>query len=867
MKQIPLMRVWFALILIVSGSGRIAAQTTAFTYQGRLNTGGNPATGTYDLRFNLYDAGTGGLLLAGPITNASMAISGGLFTVNLDFGAAVFNGPDRWLEVAVRTNNAATAFVALAPRSRLTPAPYAITAGNLAGVAGTNLAQLTVPNTAQQATGTPVITSGFITSANVTFGGSGYSTAPQVTVVDITGSGAQVNATVNNGVVTALNVALAGANYSTGARLVIAPPPSNSRQTFGSSNYFAGPSFLTNVNNVLVGDGSGLQNLNAWRLTGNPGTTPGTSFLGTSDNQPLEMKVNGSRALRLEPNAISPNLLGGFVGNLASNAVVGSVIGGGGTTGFTNRVGGNYNVVAGGYANVTYGGSATIAGGDNNLVANDRATVGGGYNNRATGRLSTIVGGDSNVASNTFATVAGGSLNVAGGAYSFAAGQRAKAIHQGAFVWADSQLADLTSSANNQFLIRAGGGVGVGTTNPAGALHLSGPTNVPPAPANVLPLDYGLVLGSAGGNSYSWVQSYGGSLALNPVAGGVAIGTNSAADVTLNLGGNTRLNKYDIYLREGTIRTSGLGWRAAQDGPFIYGWQGGSLGTSGPETSSLTWDYLGNVQVVNSLTVDQNGANTGTFAPGLNFGGGGEGISSQRVDGGNNKFGLDFYTDYSPRLSIANNGNVGIGTTSPANPLDVQVAVNQTIQFRSDGGSVPGIRIKSLGGNAGIMRFRNELQIWPSDDSVRAGRLDVRGTNGSAVITLNGSSGQVSATSFSPSSDRNLKEHFAPVDPQAVLSKLCGLSVQEWNFKSDEGARHVGPMAQDFYAAFGLGPDDRHITTVDADGIAFAAIQGLNQKLAAKDAEISALQARLAALEKLVQQALPEAKSAGDKAR
>ena len=867
MKRIPSVRVWLTLILIASGSVRIAAQTTAFTYQGRLNSSGSPVTGTYDLRFNLYDASTGGLLLAGPITNASLAISGGLFTVNLDFGSAVFNGPDRWLEVAVRTNNAATAFVALAPRSRLTPAPYAITAANLAGVPGPNLAQLTVPNTAQQATGTPVITSGFITSANVTFGGSGYSIAPQVTVADITGSGAQVNATVNNGVVTALNVALAGANYSTGARLVIAPPPSNSRQTFGSSNYFAGPSFLTNVNNILAGDGSGLQNLNAWRLTGNPGTTPGTSFLGTSDNQPLEMKVNGSRALRLEPNAISPNLIGGFVGNLASNIVVGSVIGGGGTTGFTNRVGGNYNVVAGGYANVTYGGSATIAGGDNNLVANDRAAVGGGYNNRAYGRLSTIVGGDSNVASNSYATVAGGSQNVAGGAYSFAAGQRAKAFHPGAFVWADSQSADLTSSANNQFLIRAGGGVGVGTTNPAGALHLSGPTNVPPAPANVLPLDYGLVLGSVGGNSYSWVQSYGGSLALNPVAGGVAVGTNSAADVTLNLGGNTRLNKYDIYLREGTIRTSGLGWRAAQDGPFIYGWQGGSLGTSGPETSSLTWDYLGNVQVANSLTVDQNGANTGTFAPGLNFGGGGEGVSSQRMDGGNNKFGLDFYTDYSPRLSIANNGNVGIGTTTPANPLDVQVAVNQTIQFRSDGGSVPGIRIRSLGGNAGIMRFRNELQIWPSDDSVRAGRLDVRGTNGSAVITLNGFSGQVSATSFSPSSDRNLKEHFAPVDLQAVLTKLCGLSVQEWNFKSEEGTRHVGPMAQDFHAAFGLGTDDRHITTVDADGIAFAAIQGLNQKLAAKDAEIAALQARLAALEKLVQQALPEAKSVGDKAR
>ena len=867
MKMIRPVRVWLALLLLINGSVRIAAQTTGFTYQGRLNTGASAANGMYDLRFSVYDAGTGGTAVGGPLTNASTPVNAGVFQVNLDFGAGAFPGADRWLEVAVRTNSAATAFVTLAPRTHLAAAPYAITAANLAGVPGTNLAQLTVPNTAQQATGAPVITSGFITSANVTFGGSGYTTAPQVTVADLTGSGAMVNATVNNGMVTALNVVLAGANYSAQARLVIAPPPSNSRQVFGSSNYFAGPSFLTNANNVLAGDGSGLQNLNAWRLTGNPGTTAGTSFVGTTDNQPLELKVNGNRALRLEPNAISPNVLGGHVGNLASNAVVGSVIGGGGTTGFTNRVGGNYNVVGGGYNNVTYGGSATIAGGDNNLVANDRATVGGGFNNRAYGRLSTIVGGDSNVASNTYATAVGGSQNVAGGAYSLAAGQRAKAYHQGSFVWADSQAADVTSSANNQFLIRAGGGVGLGTTNPAGALHLTGPTNVPPAPANVLPQDYGLVLGSVGGVGYSWAQSYGGPLALNPVAGGVAIGTNSGGDVTLNLGGPTRLNLYDIYLREGTVRTSGLGWRASEDGPFIYGWQGGSLGTSGPETSSLTWDYQGNVQVAAELQVDQNNVNTGTASPGVNFGGGGETISSQRKDGGNNKLRLDFYTASTPRMSIANNGYVGIGTTSPGNPLDVQVAVNQIIQFRSDGGSVPGIRIRSLGANAGILRLRNELQIWPSDDSIRAGRLDVRGTNGTAVITLNGFSGQVAATSFSPSSDRNMKEHFAPVDPQAVLAKVSSLEVQEWTFKNEEGVRHVGPMAQDFHAAFGLGTDDRHITTVDADGIALAAIQGLNQKLATKDAEIAALQARLAALEKLVQKALPVAQKAGETGR
>ena len=73
-----------------------------------------------------------------------------------------------------------------------------------------------------------------------------------------------------------------------------------------------------------------------------------------------------------------------------------------------------------------------------------------------------------------YATVPGGRDNVGGGDYSFAAGRRAKANHQGSFVWADSTDADLASSGNNQFLIRATGGVGIGKNNPASALDVNG---------------------------------------------------------------------------------------------------------------------------------------------------------------------------------------------------------------------------------------------------------------------------------------------------------------------------------------------------------------------------------------------------------
>ncbi len=99
-------------------------------------------------------------------------------------------------------------------------------------------------------------------------------------------------------------------------------------------------------------------------------------------------------------------------------------------------------------------------------------------------------------------------------------------------------------------------------------------------------------------------------------------------------------------------------------------------------------------------------------------------------------------------------------------------------------------------------------------------------------------------------SDRNAKEHFAPVNPQEVLVKVAALPIQTWNYKTqDPCIRHIGPVAQDFRAAFGLGENDTTISTVDPDGVALAAIQGLYQMVQERDATIAALQARMATLE------------------
>jgi len=128
MKQRHLLIVT-ALCGFLTSTNSAQAQGTAFTYQGRLTDAGAPANGAYDLRFIIYDNSAGGSQQGPILTNSATALSNGLFTVTLDFGN-VFPGAARWLEIGVRTNGGGN-FFTLTPRQALTPAPYAITAGNV----------------------------------------------------------------------------------------------------------------------------------------------------------------------------------------------------------------------------------------------------------------------------------------------------------------------------------------------------------------------------------------------------------------------------------------------------------------------------------------------------------------------------------------------------------------------------------------------------------------------------------------------------------------------------------------------------------------------------------------------------------------
>jgi hypothetical protein len=97
-------------------------------------------------------------------------------------------------------------------------------------------------------------------------------------------------------------------------------------------------------------------------------------------------------------------------------------------------------------------------------------------------------------------------------------------------------------------------------------------------------------------------------------------------------------------------------------------------------------------------------------------------------------------------------------------------------------------------------------------------------------------------------SDRNLKTDVTTVDDGSVLEKVAALPISRWSYKSEHGVRHVGPMAQDFYAAFKVGEDDRHITSIDEDGVALAAIKALHARVGALGTENARLRARLGAM-------------------
>lgn len=169
----------------------------------------------------------------------------------------------------------------------------------------------------------------------------------------------------------------------------------------------AGGGVVTNGGNAEMLGGFTADDF--WRLRGNGGTSAGADFLGTIDNEPLELKVNNTRALRLEPTVGSPNIIGGDEDNSVAAGVSGATVSGGGSPGvfgvtLPNRVTDNFGVVGGGFYN--------RAGNDNaNVQDSLAATVSGGFANNAAADSAVVSGGTSNMVQAIAGVIGGGFQN------------------------------------------------------------------------------------------------------------------------------------------------------------------------------------------------------------------------------------------------------------------------------------------------------------------------------------------------------------------------------------------------------------------------------------------------------------------------
>lgn len=460
-----------AAALLMALSQQAFAVSTVFSYQGSLVDAGTPANGIYDLRFELIGPGP----QATPITLEDVSVSGGVFSVELNFDVAIAGG-DYNLAISVRPGASNGAFTALTPNTPIRPAPQAQVAGiaseavtvspnavDSAGIADGSVGssdinasqvQRRVSGTCPAGNAIGAIAADGTVSCQAASGVTNIATGPGLSGGPITSTG---EIFIDDDAITSTMIA----DGEVGAQDI------NSGEVQRRVSGMCAPG--TSIR-VIDEDGSvtcdSVANGSGWSLTGNAGTNPASNFLGTTDAQPLVVRTQNVQVARFEPSGLpagggpnTANVIAGSRDNSIDAGVRGATVIGGGATFFSegtliapsqpNVITDHYSLVGGGWdnlagnanANPSDAGFATVLGGSANRASAEGAAVVGGASNRATGLRSTVAGGLSNEANGQFTVVAGGvgntatgfraavvagGSNCAGGDNSFAVGSNAK---------------------------------------------------------------------------------------------------------------------------------------------------------------------------------------------------------------------------------------------------------------------------------------------------------------------------------------------------------------------------------------------------------------------------------------------------------
>ena len=346
------------------------------------------------------------------------------------------------------------------------------------------------------------------------------------------------------------------------------------------------------------------------------------------------------------------------------------------------------------------------------------------------------------------------------------------------------------------------GSVGVGTATPQAKLHIYDPAGSVTE----------LIETEGGVNSWAQLQF-------------------KDADGQWNIGTSQSFNEDQLYFSRGGASVNAFAIQPNGNAQFANRL---SVGTAGP--AQYTLDVNGVARAGAGLAV------TGSSSPNYPNT---KGLYLEKGDyNTGDSYGSVYafnYADPSPHaMTLALNspgGYVGIGTTSPDATLEVNG--NGHVSDRL----LVGAPYFSVGDN-----------FWTNDVDFAFGVGGAMLVSGASVFKGNVAVlGDLSAWGgFDNYSDRNAKENIAAVSADEILAKVVALPISKWNYKRSSGVRHIGPMAQDFYATFGTGKDDTHISTVDEEGVALAAIQGLNQKVNEKDARIQEQGAEIEVLKQSV---------------